>query len=55
MARIEAQRADLHAQMADSHTDHELLLRLSADDAALAEEHTHLEDRWLELGEALEG
>ena len=55
MARIEALRADLHAQMADAHTDHERLLALAADDAALAAEHAELEDRWLELGEALEG
>ena len=55
MARIEVLRAELHAQMADSHTDHERLLTLSAADAALAAEHTDLEERWLELGEALEG
>ena len=55
MARIEALRADLHAQMADAHTDHERLLALAADDAALAAEHAELEERWLELGEALEG
>ena len=55
MARIEALRGDLHAQMADAHTDHERLLVLSAEDAALAAEHAELEDRWLELGEALEG
>jgi len=55
MARIEAQRAELHAQMADAHTDHERLLALASEDAVLAAEHTELEDRWLELGEALEG
>ncbi len=55
MIRIEALRADLHAQMADAHTDHERLLTLAADDAALAAEHTELEERWLALGEALEG
>ena len=55
MARIEVLRAELHAQMADSHTDHERLLTLSAADVALAAEHTDLEERWLELGEALEG
>ena len=55
MIRIEALRADLHAQMADAHTDHERLLTLAADDAALAAEHAELEERWLALGEALEG
>ncbi len=54
MARIEALRADLHAQMADAHTDHERLLVLASEDAVLAAEHAELEDRWLELGEALE-
>jgi hypothetical protein len=55
MARIEALRAGLHTQMADAHTDHERLLALAADDAVLAAEHTELEERWLQLGEALEG
>jgi len=55
MARVEALRAGLHAQMADAHTDHERLLALASDDAALAAEHAELEERWLELGEALEG
>jgi ATP-binding cassette subfamily F protein uup len=55
MSRIEALRGDLHAQMADAHTDHERLLVLSSEDAALAAEHAELENRWLELGEALEG
>jgi ABC transport system ATP-binding/permease protein len=55
MSRIETLRAGLHAQMADAHTDHERLLALAAEDAALAAEHAELEDRWLELGEALEG
>jgi hypothetical protein len=55
MARIESQRAELHAQMADSHTDHERLLALASEDAALAAEHAELEDRWLGLAEALEG
>jgi ATP-binding cassette subfamily F protein uup len=54
MARIDAQRAELHAQMADAHTDHERLLALASEDAALAAEHADLEDRWLELAEALE-
>ena len=54
MARIEALRGALHAQMADAHTDHERLLALAAEDAALAAEHADLEDRWLELAEALE-
>jgi ATP-binding cassette subfamily F protein uup len=55
MARIEALRAGLHARMADAHTDHEHLLVLASEDTALAAEHAELEDRWLELGEALEG
>jgi ATP-binding cassette subfamily F protein uup len=54
MARIEALRVDLHTKMADAHTDHERLLALAADDAALASEHAELEERWLELAEALE-
>jgi ATP-binding cassette subfamily F protein uup len=54
MARIEALRAGLHAQMADAHTDHERLLTLAADDTALASEHAELEERWLQLAEALE-
>ncbi len=55
MARIEALRAGLHAQMADAHTDHERLLALASEDASLADEHAELEDQWLELAEALEG
>ena len=55
MARIEARRATLHDQMADAHTDHERLLELSGEDQALTAEHTQLEERWLELSEALEG
>jgi ATP-binding cassette subfamily F protein uup len=55
MSRIEALRAGLHADMADAHTDHERLLTLATDDAALAAEHAELEERWLALGEALEG
>jgi ABC-type multidrug transport system ATPase subunit len=55
MARIEALRAELHAQMADSHTDHERLLALATEDSTLAAEQVELEERWLELGEALEG
>ena len=55
MGRIESLREALHAQMVDSHTDHEALLRLAADDEALGAEHAELEERWLELGEALEG
>ncbi|HYN57626.1 MAG TPA: ABC-F family ATP-binding cassette domain-containing protein [Motilibacterales bacterium] len=55
MARIEALRAGLHVQMADAHTDHERLLELSSEDAVLAAEHSELEERWLDLGEALEG
>jgi hypothetical protein len=41
--------------MAQSHTDHELLLALAAEDAALGAEQAELEERWLALGEALEG
>ena len=55
MARIEARRATLHDQMADAHTDHERLLELSGEDQSLTAEHTQLEERWLELSEALEG
>ena len=54
IAKVEAQRQQLHAQMADAHTDHEQLLRLSAEDAQLAAEHADLEESWLQLGESLE-
>jgi len=54
MARIEALRGALHAQMADAHTDHERLLALAAEDATLADEAADLETRWLDLAEALE-
>ncbi len=54
ITRLEAQREDLHRQMADAHTDHALLMRLSADEAALGLELTAVEERWLELGESLE-
>jgi len=55
MARIEALRAGLHAQMAEAHTDHERLLSLAEQDAALAAEQATLEDRWLVTADALEG
>jgi ATP-binding cassette subfamily F protein uup len=55
MARIEVQRAVLHDRMAQAHTDHELLLALAAEDATLGAEQAELEERWLDLGEALEG
>ncbi|HEX6888875.1 MAG TPA: ABC-F family ATP-binding cassette domain-containing protein [Candidatus Nanopelagicales bacterium] len=55
LGRIDAAQAALHEQMAVSHTDHEQLLALAADDAALVAERGELEERWLELGEALEG
>ncbi len=54
ITRIEAQRGALNAQMAHAHTDHELLVRLAADESALAVEQAELEERWLELGEYLE-
>lgn len=54
MARVEALRSALHAQMADAHTDHERLMALAAEDAALADEAADLETRWLDLAEALE-
>jgi hypothetical protein len=40
--------------MADAHTDHEQLLALAADDAALVAERADLEERWLDLASALE-
>jgi ABC-type multidrug transport system ATPase subunit len=55
MARIETLRAGLHAQMAEAHTDHERLLSLAEQDAALAAEQATLEDRWLVTADALEG
>ncbi len=55
LARIEALQADLHEQMADAHTDHVVLADLVAQDAELRDESEELEERWLELGEALEG
>ncbi len=54
LARVEALREGLHAQMAEAHADHERLLGLSADDGVLATEQAALEDRWLELSEALD-
>ena len=54
ITKVEALRGSLHAQMADAHTDHEQLLRLSAEDAQLSTEHTDLEERWLTLAESLE-
>ncbi|MCU0301305.1 MAG: ABC-F family ATP-binding cassette domain-containing protein [Candidatus Nanopelagicales bacterium] len=55
LARIDAEQEGLHATMAEAHTDHERLLELSERDAALVDERGALEERWLELAEALEG
>jgi ATP-binding cassette subfamily F protein uup len=55
LARIDAAQAELHEQMALAHTDHLALAGLAAHDAGLAAERAELEERWLELGEALEG
>jgi ATP-binding cassette subfamily F protein uup len=55
LARIDREVEQLHARMADAHADHERLLELGAAESALAAEREQLEERWLELGEALEG
>jgi ATP-binding cassette subfamily F protein uup len=54
LARIEAEQTALHEAMAVAHTDHEHLLALAGQDADLVAERTTLEERWLELAEALE-
>ncbi len=54
LARIDAEQQALHEAMADAHTDHEHLLALTGQDAALVAERATLEERWLELAEALE-
>ncbi|MGB7983501.1 MAG: ABC-F family ATP-binding cassette domain-containing protein [Candidatus Nanopelagicales bacterium] len=54
LTRIEVLQSALHDQMADSHTDHERLGELVVQDGALVAERAELEERWLELGEALE-
>jgi ATP-binding cassette subfamily F protein uup len=55
LARIDTTQASLHQQMARAHTDHVALAELAGQDAALGAERAELEERWLELGEALEG
>jgi ATP-binding cassette subfamily F protein uup len=55
LARVDTVQEDLHSRMAAAHSDHEQLTELAAQEAALAAERSDLEERWLELGEALEG
>jgi ATP-binding cassette subfamily F protein uup len=55
LAKLDALQEQVHAQMVEAHADHERLLELGAQDSALTTERVELEERWLELGEALEG
>jgi ATP-binding cassette subfamily F protein uup len=55
LTRLDTRRADLHQQMVAAAADHERLAGLIAAEADVEAERTELEERWLELGEALEG
>ncbi len=55
LAKLDELQAQVHDRMVEAHADHERLLELGAQDSALAAERADLEERWLELGEALEG
>ena len=54
LAKLDSAQGVLHARMADSHTDHEELMALGVQERVIIDERAGLEDRWLELGEALE-
>lgn len=51
--KIQKSIAALDARFADAHDDYAALAALQAERAALADEQSTLEDRWLELGELL--
>jgi ATP-binding cassette subfamily F protein uup len=55
LAKLDALQAQVHAHMVEAHADHERLLELGGEEADLRAERDQLEERWLELGEALEG
>ena len=54
LAGLTRRRERLHADLAAAASDHEAMVRLAGDLAALDAEITATEQRWLELGEALE-
>ncbi|MFV0319593.1 MAG: ABC-F family ATP-binding cassette domain-containing protein [Microbacterium sp.] len=54
LEKLAARVADLDVQLAESHDDYERLLALQSERDAVSAEMTQLEDRWLELGEALD-
>lgn len=55
LEKLQREIAALDAQLADAHDDFERLLGLQRSRAALVGETAELEERWLELGEALGG
>ena len=52
--KLHAEEDRLHAELAAAATDHEKVLALDAELRAVVAEREQLEDRWLELAEALE-
>jgi len=54
LAGLARRRERLHGDLAAATSDHEAMARLGRDLAALDAEITATEQRWLELGEALE-
>ena len=52
--KLHAEEDRLHAELAAAATDHERVLALDAELRAVVAEREQLEDRWLELAEALE-
>ncbi|GLJ79458.1 ABC-F family ATP-binding cassette domain-containing protein [Microbacterium imperiale] len=55
LEKLQREIADVDAQLADAHDDFERLLGLQRRRDELVGETTTLEERWLELGEALDG
>lgn len=55
LEKLQREIADVDAQLADAHDDIERLLGLQRRRDELVGETTTLEERWLELGEALDG
>ncbi|QLD10665.1 ABC-F family ATP-binding cassette domain-containing protein [Microbacterium oleivorans] len=55
LEKLQREIAALDAKLADAHDDFERLLGLQRDRGALVAETAELEERWLELGEALGG
>jgi len=52
--RLHVEEDRLHAELAAAATDHERVLALDAELRAIVSEREELEDRWLEIAEALE-